>query len=52
MMDPQYMSRACPGGFPSSGWVSGAYEAEALCEPPWNFTETFNYDSHWVQPIS
>ena len=28
-----------------------AHEAEALREPPQSFTDTFNDNSHWVQPI-
>ena len=52
MMDLLYTAKEGPCMFPSPGWVSGAREAEALREPPRNFTDTFNDNIHWVQTIS
>ena len=51
-MDLEYTLREGPGRFPLPGWVLGAHEAKALREPPQSLTDTFNNNSHWVQPIS
>ena len=52
MIDQEYTPREGLDSFPEPGWVVGTQAAGAFHEPPGSFTDPFNNNNRWVQPIS